>query len=134
MEWKEEYSVGLAEIDRQHKELIAYFQRIESALEEGSNWSDLHFRIVELRNFAEFHFEFEEGLMRMFDFPGGESHGNTHQLFFIKLGEIERRVVADDSVKRDMVNFLFEWLFEHICKSDREYASHILSGAVPVRS
>lgn len=134
MEWKDEYSVGLAEIDRQHKQLIGLFGHIEEALDTDTNWLDLHSKIVELRNFASFHFEFEEALMRMFAFPKGEGHSQAHQLFFIRLDEIERCVVVDEGVKHDMIRFLFDWLFEHILKTDRELVEYILAGAVPVRA
>lgn len=133
MEWKAEYSVGLREIDDQHKELLSLFCRVTDALGEVQSWSDVHYRIVELRTFAAYHFEFEEALMRMFGYAGHEQHADSHKQFFIKLAEYEKHSILGDA-KQEMLQFLFDWLFSHILKSDKAYAQHILAGAPVVRS
>jgi len=133
MVWKDEYSVGLHEIDVQHKELLSLFTRVTDVLEESSSWTDVHYRIVELRTFAAYHFQFEEALMRMFGYAEHAGHAEFHQQFFVKIAEFERHSILGDA-KREMLQFLFDWLFSHILKSDKDYAQHILSGAPVVRS
>jgi hemerythrin-like metal-binding protein len=128
MDWKEEYSVGIKEIDTQHKELLSLFSRIMDSVEQGLQWSEVHYRIVELRNFASFHFDFEEALLRLYGCPETDAHVEFHKQFFAKLHDIEKRSLLDE-VKREMFKFLFDWLFGHILTTDKAYAKHILSGA-----
>jgi hemerythrin-like metal-binding protein len=128
MEWKEEYSVGIKEIDTQHKELISLFSRITDSVEQELQWSEVHYRIVELRNFASFHFDFEEALLRLYGCPEADGHVEFHKQFFAKLNDIEKRSLLDE-VKQEMFKFLFDWLFGHILTTDKAYAKYILSGA-----
>lgn len=132
MEWKDEYSVGLLEIDNQHRELLSLFGRVAESLRDDAPWSDMHYRIVELRTFAEFHFQFEEALMRMFGYAEHDRHTGSHKQFFVKMAEFEKNSILGET-KQDMLKFLFDWLFSHILKSDKAYAEHILSGASVVR-
>ncbi len=133
MEWQAEYSVGLREIDDQHKELLSLFCRVVEGLGESRRWMDIHYRIVELRTFAAYHFEFEEALMRMFGYSEQDRHGDSHKQFFIQMAEFEKHSILGEA-KQEMLQFLFDWLFSHIMKSDKVYAQHILSGASVVRS
>jgi len=135
MDWKTSYSIGLEEIDGQHKTLLALFSDITEAIARDDSWSDVHYRVVALRSFAEFHFRFEEAMMRFFGYPdaANESHCKAHRAFFERLDSIVRTSLRDE-VKKDMVRFLFDWLTEHILVSDREYAEFILANPKPVPS
>ena len=46
MEWKDDYSIGILEIDDQHKLLMRGFSAIEEAIVRNSGWSDTHYAIV----------------------------------------------------------------------------------------
>jgi hemerythrin len=133
IEWKDEYSVGLQEIDNQHRQLLALFGRVAESLRDAASWSELHYRIVELRSFAEFHFEFEEALMRMFGYVEQAQHADSHKQFFVRMAEFEKNSILGET-KQDMLKFLFDWLFSHILKSDKAYAQYILSGAPVVKA
>ena len=68
MHWRDEYLLGIQEIDNQHKTLIGLFDAIEEAVKQGKNWTTTYFHIAELRDYARFHFACEEALMRVFNF------------------------------------------------------------------
>ena len=133
MEWKDDYSIGILEIDDQHKLLMRGFSAIEEAIVRNSGWSDTHYAIVELIKIAHIHFTFEEALMRIFGFPGTEPHQKEHEHFFAKLDNIER-LALKETAKIEIVTFMQDWLATHILANDRAYAKHILSGAQVVRS
>ena len=133
MEWKDDYSIGILEIDDQHKLLMRGFSAIEEAIVRNSGWSDTHYAIVELIKTAHMHFTFEEALMRIFGFPGTKPHQKEHERFFAKLDNIER-LALKETAKIEIVTFMQDWLATHILANDRAYAKHILSGAQLVRS
>jgi hemerythrin len=132
MEWKEEYSVGIPEIDNQHKQLLQNFSEIEESIRLNKRWSDIHYAIVKLIQTARMHFSFEEAMMRIFGYPGLEFHLQEHKSFFDNLDTIERHSLKM-SAETEMVHFLLEWLKEHMLGSDQGYAAHIFSGAKVVR-
>lgn len=133
MEWKEEYSVGITEIDNQHKLLLRSFSIIEESAKLNQGWSNTHYATVELRQLAYMHFSFEEAMMRMFGYPGTEVHQKEHLHFFDSLNRIERAALRN-SADVEMIRFLQGWLVKHMLGSDKGYAKHICSGAQVVRS
>ena len=133
MKWKEEYSVGLQEIDDQHMKLLDMFTAVEKSIESAESWNDVHIGLMGLKSSASIHFTVEQALMRMFGFDGLARHIVTHQYFFDKLAEMERRSLGN-STKHETVEFLADWFKDHMCTTDKEYADYILSGAAVVRS
>lgn len=131
MRWKDEYSVGIEDIDKQHRVLLDYFTLIEDSVSSGGNWSSLHFILVQLHDFARIHFAVEETLMHMFGYPGATDHISQHQGFFAKLKELEQQSLKTD-VTKGTVEFLHKWLIQHITGADRGYVEHIASGATPI--
>ncbi len=133
MEWKADYSVGIEEIDRQHKELLRLFGVIKDAISADEGWSTIHFGLVEVKRFAHFHFEFEEALMRLYGFAGRDEHTATHQQMLHRLESTEHDSLQE-STKEDILKLFRDWLVEHINGADRSYAHHILAGAGVVPS
>jgi hemerythrin len=133
MQWKDEYSVGIKEIDAQHKELVSHFCRIDEAIDANHDWSEIHLLIIELRNFASFHFEFEEAMMRLFGYSELKSHAEAHVEFFAKLSVIEKSTIIEE-IKSETVSLLFDWLFSHIISTDQAFATYVLKGAHVIKS
>ena len=133
MEWKDEYSIGILEIDNQHKHMLHSFSVIETSIKLDQGWSKIHYAIVELTQLARMHFSFEEAMMRMYGYPGAEGHQKEHQHFFEIIDGIER-LALKKLANVEMVKSLKDWLTMHMIGSDRGYAEHIFSGAPVVRS
>jgi len=133
MIWKDEYSIGIEEVDSQHKTLLNHFRTIGEAFAEKKSWSDTHFEIVELRDFADFHFRFEDALMRLYACPQREQHNRIHEKFFEKIQSFEQSSLLMQN-DREVVQFFSDWLVNHIQGDDRAYAQHIISGARVVRA
>lgn len=133
MKWKNEYSLGIQEIDDQHRLLLSSFSVIEEAINLKQGWSNVHFSILGLKELASMHFTFEEALMRLFSYPEAKAHRGDHEYFFARLAEIENHSLRN-SAERELLEFLREWLTSHILHTDADYARYILSGASVVRS
>jgi hemerythrin len=133
MHWKDEYSVGILEVDNQHKLLLRHFSDIVDSIKSNQGWLNTHYAIINLVQMARMHFTFEEALMRLFAYPRLQSHLNEHQYFFAKMDNIEKHSL-DKSAEVEMVKFLSDWLKMHILGNDRDYAEYIFSEARIVRS
>lgn len=128
MEWQPAYSVGIAEIDNQHRELLGHFSAISEAILDKKSWSDIHFEIIELKEFAYFHFRFEDALMSLYGCPQRERHNSIHDQFLREIESYERSSLSQ--INDQAVMQLFgDWLVKHIQGDDRAYAQRILSGA-----
>lgn len=128
MEWNEQYSTGIQEIDEQHRLMLLRFAAIDQSIKLDQGWSATHYAIVGLLQIARTHFSLEEALMRMYGYPETEAHKKEHQEFFQKLESFERQTL-NNAVDRGMGIYLRDWLATHMLESDRDYVRHIFSGA-----
>lgn len=135
MEWSDEYSVGIEEIDSQHRRLVKLFsmvgasiERNRSSCEDGLDW------IETLKGVAESHMEFEEALMRLYDYQEIVEHQQAHRLFIRKMAVILKTTPNEPAVVAVLTGYLSEWLKGHVRGADARFAQFILSGAAVVRS
>lgn len=125
MTWKEEFSVGIHEIDEQHKILAECIATIERAVVGQERRSAVHSALGRLAEFARTHFAVEESLMRIHDYPGLEEHINEHWQFSEALNRLQVQALTAD-VSQEMVAFIRAWLDRHVITSDKLYTSHFL--------
>jgi hemerythrin len=123
--WKAEYSVGIDEIDDQHKMLIDCIANLERSIEdndEKQRWTAIHYAIVQLSDYTRIHFSVEESLMRILDYPQRETHIAQHKVFVSFLQDIQRKSITRDVTEDQIARFLRDWLLMHISNEDKNYA------------
>jgi len=130
MQWKDEYSVGVAELDDQHKGVIDLFTVIDTAIENREGWSDVFFKLEKLREHARFHFALEESLMRMHGYPKQAEHVELHKHFLDKLDQLQMTTLSRQ-VTMNTINYLRDWYTEHMKTQDQDFVRYIIdSGKV----
>jgi len=128
MEWKNAYSTGIDEIDAQHKRLLRHFSILVEASQDPEAWGDVHRLASDLRQFAEFHFKFEEALMRLFQYPGWETHALVHQSFLTQCdARLSKSLNEGGAAQDEVLLFLTNWVTNHILKADMDYSKMILN-------
>ena len=124
MEWKKEYSVGIHEIDEQHKTLTECISGIQQAVARYDRQS-ADAALARLADLAQFHFTVEESLMRIHDYPRLEEHADDHKQFSVRLRAPQEPFLTTD-VFRERIDFLHAWWDRHVQKHDKSYALHFL--------
>lgn len=97
MKWKDEYGVGIPEIDNQHETLIEFIAAFEQAVEGKAHWNTVQPLIARTREFAKFHFAVEESLMQIVSYPGFAAHRAEHQDVLEQLAVLEHRVLRQET-------------------------------------
>ncbi len=122
IEWKEEYSVGVEEIDDQHKYFISLLNDLYNAIVEGKNREDLKVLFQSLSSYAEKHFATEEKYFDESGYRGAIEHKMKHQEM---RDEIEKIKNMDNGKEIDfygnIVYFLKDWLEDHLTQMDQKY-------------
>jgi hemerythrin-like metal-binding protein len=132
MQWKDEYSVGITEIDDQHKGVIEQITVINAAIDNREGWSDVFFKLEKLRDHARFHFALEESLMRMHDYPKQAEHAELHKHFLEKLDQLQMTTLSRQ-VTMNTINYVSNWYTEHMKTQDKEFVRYIIdSGKVNI--
>ncbi len=126
MKWTKEFSVGIQEIDEQHKTLADCVTAIEQAVAGRERWLAVHSTLIRAADFARIHFAVEESLMRIHAYPGLEEHIVAHRRFSEHLVELQQKALTVD-VSEEMINFIRGWLELHVPTHDKSYAAHFLT-------
>ncbi len=122
MTWDDALSVGVSEIDTQHKKLIAILNELHHAKASGKGDATLKTVLRELVDYTHTHFAYEEKLFQEHGYPAKGEHEQAHVALkaqVVAFGEAFETGKA--SLSADLFMFLRNWLNGHIRGSDRRY-------------
>ena len=135
IQWTPAMSVGLRELDDDHKLLIDVINRLEASTENGGKREVARNCLMSLRRYAEFHFAREEKVMTACEFPGIGVQKQEHRDFIERIREVTGRFDADpeDSarvVNTELLDYLKNWLSHHILIEDMAYRPFVERNAI----
>jgi len=128
LKWSEAFSVNVTEIDEQHKHLVGMINTLHEALVSGRGQDAQGKIVADMVDYAAVHFGTEEKYMRLYQFPGQGSHKAEHDSFSEKAADLKARVDGKGFVLTlGVLNFLRDWLQNHILVTDKQYSNHFNS-------
>jgi hemerythrin-like metal-binding protein len=128
IQWSPTYSVGVAFIDDQHKDLVALLNDFNAAYRAGSDRAQLEVLCTKLTKYAERHFRDEEELMRASAMPPAEvsRHMSEHVWLVEQIFQVYSEIQSEARRGADeMAAFLQRWLLSHVLQSDKAYAEYV---------
>ncbi len=130
LEWTEDMSVGVPELDADHKGLIAVVNRLEASVKEPERRNVIRQCLYALLRYAEVHFEREERVMAACDFPGLEHRKDEHRDFVEKIRDFLHRSEDDPDaaaaiVSEQLLDFLKDWFHHHVLIEDMAYRPYV---------
>ena len=121
-EWTPTLSVGVTEMDDQHKKLIDIINRLNEAMKTGKAKEVLAPILKEMADYTVYHFGVEEGYMQKFGYAGLASQKTEHKKYVDRMNELNRDFSSGKlMITLDVMTFLKEWLSKHIQGTDRQY-------------
>lgn len=120
--WEDKYSVGVAEIDNQHKNLVAITNELFEAINSGITVEKINTIINSLVAFKAEHFATEEKYFKEFNYELTEEHILEHKRFndtVVSLGKEYSHDVIAFAFK--LVDFIEDWLIKHMMTDDQKY-------------
>jgi len=124
--WNDTFSVGIQEIDDQHKTLFDLINRLfQAALERKDHAVSLEI-LDALIDYTKIHFALEERLLESAEYPDLPQHQLEHRKFEQELSAMAQKFLAEEkTITFELINFLKHWLKEHIMETDMAYASQL---------
>jgi len=131
--WSGELSVGIEEIDEQHKVLIGLINRMHDAIHQRHGSDVVESILADLAEYTRIHFAVEESLMRILNFPGYEEHHDLHEELTQQIVDLQIKIAdGKHSIGFELMHFLKVWLSRHIMEEDMQYSGFFLAaGANP---
>jgi hemerythrin len=136
IKWRDEWLLGVATLDDQHKILAECLNRLVRACscrDETGKLNDqqrselLRTLLNELYEKTKEHFDNEGRLMRDEGYPDYASHAREHVMLLAELKSTfaDRLNKECCSMNADILKALKFWLIAHIARSDREFANYL---------
>ncbi|MFH0733160.1 MAG: bacteriohemerythrin [bacterium] len=131
IEWKNIYSVNIEEIDNQHKKLVMLVNELHDAMRMSKGAEILGKILSDLVDYTVYHFGTEEKYFDMYDYPQTEQHKQQHKDLVDQVAAIKAKYDRGEKVLTlDVLNFLRDWLHDHILGSDVLFGPYLLSKGV----
>ncbi len=120
--WDNHYSVGFELFDSQHKQLIEMINELYASFLSGEAHKKAVDIVSEMIKYTDYHFKSEEKYFDKYNYPFTEEHKEIHKSFVNKAVELKEGLESGKvTVSYDIMNFLRQWLIEHIMGEDKKY-------------
>ncbi len=125
-DWKEEYSIGIEEIDIQHKRLLGVIRSLHQLTESGAEETRVNALLEELENTFQFHFGSEESLMAMYQFPFLSEHRMQHELMTRNVKRLVGEAKHNGIFLPQLLFNLENWFIDHDNDYDKEFGKYVV--------
>ena len=131
IEWSSALSVGIEEIDAQHKVLVDLLNQVHEAIQQRHGVEVTNKIVERLGEYTRIHFAVEESLMRILHYPEYERHKDEHDRLIEQLNGLRAKIEeGKNSISFELAHFLKVWLTKHIMESDMRYSPYFLEQGI----
>ena len=125
IKWDDGLSLGIEEIDNDHKHLLDLINKLSDAIEGGVSVDVCRDVFTQLQRYVEEHFEREEKFLKQCHYQDFEIHHAQHVHFKQKLSKLRNEFECDKSnFQADKVlTWLTNWLVSHIIDEDMKFVN-----------
>ena len=127
MMWNDKMSVGVAEIDAEHKTLVSMLNDLYDGVQSGHGKEALGKILDGLIAYTAGHFQHEERLFTQTAYPAAAAHKKEHDDLTKQVLDVQAKYKsgATGTLSLEVMNFLKNWLVTHIQGSDKKYGPHL---------
>lgn len=120
--WEPRFSVGHEEIDEQHRQWIAIYNRAHDRMMSAdtrdlvSVGSDA---LKDMLDYGRYHLDFEERLMEEIAYPEISQHKAQHRHLLEKIDSLRLSIhKGEGALNSEIIKVVENWLLGHILKED----------------
>jgi len=124
--WLEKYSVGIPQIDTQHQGLVRLINDLHAAMGAGQGSQKVGKILDELVHYTEEHFSYEENMLRQRRYTKLTGHQAEHKRLTGQVVELREKYRNNTiTLSVEVMQFLKNWLANHIMGHDQQYAAEL---------
>ncbi len=128
VEWKPEMSVGIGEIDVQHRKIIGKLKELSEALEKKESPEATAGIVKFLAVYIEEHFRTEEMFMLKYIYPDFKDHQDKHIGFLKRIGILDDQIRENKLKGDELYNeslAVYNWFVLHIDNTDKKMGNFL---------
>ena len=124
--WQDSMATGIELIDHDHQRLIMLINMFQEATEFHISERKVQLALDEVIRYTKYHFNREEQLMALNNYPGFKEHQLQHQQMIDEIDIYMKEYRSDPDVALEhILQFLQSWLMNHIKGNDRLYIPYL---------
>lgn len=129
--WRPDFATGVGIMDDQHRILVKMLNEANAQLSDTSPLTEFESVVKGLLSYAGYHFQTEEKLMAEHGYDKSKAaqaaeHIKAHRGFAEKVVMTQDQLKAGKRIaKKDLVEFLGNWLTHHILHTDKELGAFV---------
>ena len=126
LEWKDEFSVGVPEVDYEHRELIELINNLHAELQRGESDITVEDFLGEIFAKISAHFALEEKIMRERNYDEYEDHKAAHESLLEEIRDMMDAYEDDARFDQEkLADSLNTWFTEHFKTKDARLHKHL---------
>ena len=119
LEWKSEYSVGIASMDDEHREMIDLINDVYAKLGAAPDAATIEDCLESIFTTISMHFALEERIMREHGYAEYEDHKDDHENLLDEIRDLMDEFVADSGKGAQLLEErLSSWFGNHFASFD----------------
>jgi hemerythrin-like metal-binding protein len=119
IKWTDEFSLGIDEVDKEHKALVDFINSLYDVIHVGADYVQVVELLGEIYSQIAVHFAHEEDMMQESGYSRFEEHREDHETLLDDLREIMDEVEADGSFDAiELSSDLNRWFIDHFRTHD----------------
>ena len=127
------YAIGIAFVDEQHAGLFEALNDLHAAMLKGHANSVVGSLLQDLLAYTRSHFAAEEAMLARAKYPSLAEHQTKHKKLTAQVAEYaDRYKRGEAALSVHVLNFLRDWLTNHILREDRAYSAWLAQAGVRV--
>jgi hemerythrin len=127
MTWTEKQSVGVRDLDEDHKQVFAMINDLSDAIAAGYSRETLESVLAQLMHYTKIHLAREEEYFAQTKYPQAIEHKMEHDRMVKRVQDLIARFFNGGSVvalSLELVSFLRDWWASHIERADKMYSAY----------
>jgi hemerythrin len=126
LEWNDAMSVGIPEIDEDHKFFITLVNRFNESVADRMDIAEVRQRMQDIVNHTERHFADEEKLLNEFGYPDAADHARIHAQVKDELRQVMGSIPTGGT-DYELIEAglkIKQKIIDHILEEDMKYAEY----------
>jgi len=126
--WSDKISTGIDMVDGDHQILVMLINRCIEAIKIGEQHDLLSDILGELLDYISYHFQREEVIMVVCDYPKIERHKEEHRRLLAKVTQLIKSYGEGELSNQSLLKFIRDWFVNHITndRQDRDLMPYCL--------
>ena len=128
--WEDKFVIDGGVIDKDHKTLFGLVSEFNESIPNFQSPGEMLSILASVKKYSQTHFQREEKLQQILEFPFCEDHKKEHEALIEKLNGLIKKVMQtkEDNVidvAVEIGSFLQEWITDHVIESDLPLKSYV---------